>query len=452
MFENFLPNFSEKTKKRVALSVTAYFEDVISGFGLWQGFTRKHYQMYGKYLPFYQLTDDYIPEDINVEDVIFLVWSILQMEMRETKKIILDPENILIMSLGLKMFHVLEKEYETAPENEMLRDFFTESVNYEDFFNFRSTIAWFYYDSYLMKPYTDGILEEALKNIEKCKEYKDVVTYMITNELTLKNPCGPLALKTYEWFGAIVGEDTTLGKMLLRTQFKYKDPKTHLVTDVDDNGVTLLPFDSDDSIFLSKDVFSNGFPYKTGDAVLCNVIYYNRKWELNGFIINASVENYKKSREEAERKKNNVTHSIKLFLKANKNKPILYFRNGQEYEDFFTVAFNSSKKMEENPFKEHEDLVAFINAEEGVTVIADIALYIKDKNNPCYDKAIAKEYGLCILTEIKLFKGLIDYLLKNKCLPDLELNSLKGGKHGKNLIQDNLDFLFRFFQPKSYML
>ena len=76
---------SEKTKKNIALSIAAYFEDVISEFGLWQGFTRKHFKMYGKYLPFYEFSENYIPEEINLEDILFIIWSVIQLEMRETK-------------------------------------------------------------------------------------------------------------------------------------------------------------------------------------------------------------------------------------------------------------------------------------------------------------------------------------------------------------------------------
>jgi hypothetical protein len=46
MIDSILENsLSDKTKRTIAISIAAYFEDVISGFGLWQGFTRKHYQI-----------------------------------------------------------------------------------------------------------------------------------------------------------------------------------------------------------------------------------------------------------------------------------------------------------------------------------------------------------------------------------------------------------------------
>ena len=441
---------SEKAKRTIALSVAAYFEDVISEFGLWQGFTKKHCKMYGKKLPFYETTEDYIPEEINPEDVLFLIWSIMELELKETKGMMLNSENPFIIALGMELFHVLEEEYETAPENENLYHFFTDIPEYEDFVDFRNVAAWLFYDSYLMSPFTDGILEKALKDVKRNDEYREAIVYTTTYELVFSIPCGPLALKTYEWMAAIAGEDTDLGKMLLKTQFKYKAPKTYLVTDTNDTGLFLLPFDSDTPIYLFNDTFSKNTNLKSGDAALCNLIYYNEKWELNGFLVNYSAKEYEKEREEAKRHKTNVEYSKNLFLKANNNKPVRYFKDRTECEDFFNVAFKPKEKMYHEHLKDYTNLISYVCDENATTTISDIATYVKDKDNPCYNKKEAEENGLVVLTRFALDKFIIDYFIKNKLLPDLSMNSLRGAKHGKKLVQENLDFLFRFFQPMSF--
>jgi hypothetical protein len=217
-----------------------------------------------------------------------------------------------------------------------------------------------------------------------------------------------------------------------------------------ENEVRLLPFDSDEPICLSQNTFDKKVKYEPGDAALCNLIYYNGIWELNGFFIPIPIKEYEKNREEAKRNKENIEYSINLFLKANNNKPIRYLKNGKEYEDFFNEAFELKKKMSKNHFKGYENLVSFINYEYGVTTIADLAVYIKDKDNPCYNQKATEDHGLALFAKIELFKELIDYLIKNKCLSNISMNSLKGKTHGKQLVQKNLDFLFRFLQPLSY--
>ena len=441
---------SGKTKRTIALSAAAYFEDVISGLGLWQGFTKKHFAMYGKYLPFYQLNEDYIPDEINPEDILFLIWSIMQFEALEMETI-LNPENPGIAALGLSIFTIMNEEYETAPENEELRDFFTEKVNYNDFFAFRKTVAWLYYDSYLIAPYTDGDLEDALEGLEKHEEHADMLAYSTINELIFKYPCGPLALKSHEWISSIVGESTDLGKMLLQTKFRYKMPKSYLVTDKNELGMTLQPFDSDETIFLSNDTIQDDVSNKQMEVVFCNLIYFNGKWELNGFIMNISKEEYDENREESKRMRENIEQSRSMYLKANKNNPIRYFKEGKDVKEFLNKAYSLKEEIKDEILDKQKNIVTFSNAENGVTTIFDIAVYIKDKNNPCYDAEEAKDSGLMLLAGCELFPELIEYLVKNNLIPDLYINSLEGEEHGRELVQDNLDFMFRYFQPLAYM-
>lgn len=442
--------FSEKTKRTIALSVAAYFEDVISRFGLWQGFTKKHFALYGKYLPFYRLTDDYIPDEINPEDIIFLIWSIIQPEVLETRETFINPENIGITTLGFALFTLIDEEYETAPENEILRDFFIKNVDYDNFYAFRSIISWLYYDSYLIAPYTEDQLEKALEGIEKQKEHADLLTYGITNELIFKNSCGPLALKSHEWISSIVGEDSDLGKMLLQTRFKYKIPKSYLITAKNDSGITLLPFDSSDVIFLRKDTMEKDMPCKPDDAVLCNLIYFNGKWELNGFMINIPKEEYDNNRDVAEKMTKNAEYSRNLYLKANNNTPVRYFKDDKELKVFFSKAYSLSEKIDNKIMKGMKNIVAFSDAEVGVTTISDIAVFIKDKENPCYDPKEAEDNGLILFTNYNLSQELIEYLIQNNLIPDLKMNSLISEERGKELVQENLDFMFRFFQPLSF--
>lgn len=55
------------------LFLTSYLEDLVSGSELWNSFVRKHTKLYDKPLPFY-VTEDYAEEEINNEDICFLIW------------------------------------------------------------------------------------------------------------------------------------------------------------------------------------------------------------------------------------------------------------------------------------------------------------------------------------------------------------------------------------------
>lgn len=64
--------------KEICLYTAAYLEDVISELGLWRSFVNKHSELYGTALPFYTLTPDYTKDEINEEDIRFIIWNTLQ--------------------------------------------------------------------------------------------------------------------------------------------------------------------------------------------------------------------------------------------------------------------------------------------------------------------------------------------------------------------------------------
>lgn len=67
----------------LSLRIAAWFEDVISRTGIWETFTEQCERLYGSRLPFYPLGDDYYPDEVNVEDIRFLLWHFYQRQITE---------------------------------------------------------------------------------------------------------------------------------------------------------------------------------------------------------------------------------------------------------------------------------------------------------------------------------------------------------------------------------
>ena len=62
-------SFEGEETKQICIRMAAYFEDVISGMGIWRAFILTHKELYGKYLPFYTPDDHYYDDEVNLEDV-----------------------------------------------------------------------------------------------------------------------------------------------------------------------------------------------------------------------------------------------------------------------------------------------------------------------------------------------------------------------------------------------
>lgn len=63
-------------QQQVALTFALYLEDCVADGGNWRQFIHWHHESYGRYLPFFSLTADYLPDEINREDVAFLLWAV----------------------------------------------------------------------------------------------------------------------------------------------------------------------------------------------------------------------------------------------------------------------------------------------------------------------------------------------------------------------------------------
>lgn len=140
-------DFPDFFRRKLALYVAAYLEDVISGLGLWQNFTAEHEKLYGKRLPFYTLLSDYLEDEINEEDVRFLIWNTWQKAYFAHDYI--HPMDSRITEQARCFYEILVRAYEEAPANDWLNhcmDGFNSEKDRERKLN------WLFGHSYLTEP------------------------------------------------------------------------------------------------------------------------------------------------------------------------------------------------------------------------------------------------------------------------------------------------------------
>ena len=163
-------------KKRLAVYVAAYMEDVKSNLALWGGFTSACMHEYGKLMPFYDISEAYDTFSINMEDVKFIIWNTWQ--KAEYKHEHIHPQNELIGRQAEVFFGIISEAYDGAECNEYLSCYFDEYKSEEDA---RGKLQWLFAHTYLTEPslhaYIDNIKPEDIYEI----------------------PTGPMALFLHEW-------------------------------------------------------------------------------------------------------------------------------------------------------------------------------------------------------------------------------------------------------------
>ena len=222
--------------KNLALSIAGYFEDVLSGTGIWKTFTAECKKRYGVYIPFYETekeffqnvinddVPDYDPEEINFADVKFLCWHHYQQSSYVQEAV---PFLFGTMELAAKLaYKVLDREYETAPENERLYEFLCEKPTFEvpeqedtdekmptekDFQEVyrRDVLAWFHYGCYFNVG-NKNRLQFALQQLANSPQgLTEPMAYSIQMEMTISTRNNLLALTSAEWLCKICEQQDT---------------------------------------------------------------------------------------------------------------------------------------------------------------------------------------------------------------------------------------------------
>ena len=179
--------------KKLALYASAYLEDQISGLQLWQSFTGEHQRLYGTMLPFYTIDASYYPDEINEEDLRFLIWNTWQKAGIISSY--LNPEDTRITNLAQSFYSILDKAYEEAPENPVLKNYF---ASFDSETDADRKLTWLFGHTYLTEP-----------------SMYPYINHVAPNDRFIM-PTGPLALFLHEWI-SILSDNTDWKACLLYT-------------------------------------------------------------------------------------------------------------------------------------------------------------------------------------------------------------------------------------------
>lgn len=455
-FSSLGKDLDEFEQSRLAKTIALYFEDVISGVGLWRAFVDKHKELYGKYLPFFKIDEEeYYLDEINREDVQFLIWM-CRMHFRE--ETFFNPENWGIEELVSSLYAILDAEFEEAPINSGLKEHLFDPPIFDDLMLVKDWCIWMLDRSYLtiqdqsVCNYLER-LEEELKSVYG-SENDRTVTYIAYSIASISMKVGPLALTAPEWLS-----------QLLKVQ--GMDMESRLVADLEGMPINLYLLKE----FDNENIYLEGLDekmYKTcrnsfsglseealqlGKGVIAPLVRYNQAWHVvGGASWGNFAEEFKEIRKDTKDKKASAQLLFDKILAANSGSPLLYFKDYEELMDWLGkhIGFSSDFKPS-TELKSGENLIVWTDPASDLKIVSGVAICIKDERNPYYNSQKAGEEALNILADSQQVPSeMLHYLLEHHMLPDARINSTKGTEYGTKLIQENLDFVARFKRGEGY--
>ncbi len=197
-------SFDKEEVKQISMRMAAHFEDVISGLNIWRSFIREHKALYGKYLPFYTPGDYYYEDEVNYEDIRFLLWHYTQQYHGARKGTFVSPDNAANGDTAGLIYQLFCDEWTTAPENERMQQLFAPETRYEEESQYNELLYWFHYKCYL---FTDAqeVLTGTIKEYwQQTEERNDQAIMVIHDSLARVSKSPFLAYTAPKWLSLIL--------------------------------------------------------------------------------------------------------------------------------------------------------------------------------------------------------------------------------------------------------
>ena len=445
----------EENIRYTSLCLAAWFEDVISQTGIWQAFTAECRKRYGAYLPLYPIKDDYFPDEINPEDIRFLLWHHIQYLCRGIS--VINPENPGIEQTAQKIYGLLAEEYETAPENEKMQEYLCHSVmGEEDFSRYREVLEWFHYCCYFNIGNTGQFLDETeqlLDNDDITPETTETLIYATRTSLTFKGRRNLLSLTSPEWL-ALIGkahpEHQLWGKV------KARENSCYLLEKEDDEYLYVKDLCSEhEGEFKITKKSLNLSAIRSREVgkstLICELIYFGNAWWQCGMLLENKydqriagyVDDLKKNKE-----KTNEKATFHDFIKASGGKSFVFCKSQEEISDFLLNKMNYKMNAElDMPHMNAETgAILMANPHTGLHIQFELCECIKSPDNPYYNEEEAEKNAVMFIVNPDVIPYQLSCILQDEdMLPDAYLNSLQGKEYGKEFMRKNAHFLTDYF-------
>lgn len=475
--------FSEEYFTQLACFLTAYLEDIISETNIWKSFVKKHHELYNKYLPFYNL-EEYNNDEINVQDVSFLIWYFCN--IKQDEKFIAPFALFNIESSG-KIMKIFDDAWEFAPENEYLKTFYQIDENEEDFYVARTLISNILFESYLFCPdILDGLAMSEMDLIDENKDDENLLMLLNDNIDNTVHSIRTklLALQGKEWAFEILDNEHSLKKEFLNLSQKLQ-------------GLFLYKGQANDHVFIEHIASGKSFNviqksidfshslYEVDTIIFMSIVQWKYEWWFSGisfqYPFNADVVLDEKNSLERRMDVSFLDHKEKetsklLNIQLNAFKDFnggsqIAFLPAEDIDEFcedFMEFYNNSlglsqeerndaqqraknegifgEKERTKMFSEHTVTgLVFFNPKSGIEIIMELNDAFPLANNPFFNVEESVEAIMYLLQSKEVSVELVNYCIDN-CKKDLPF-FIDG--YGSFFLTE-LDFLLRFWKQDEY--
>ncbi len=350
-------------RKELACMLVSYLEDFTCEIGIWRAFIEHNKELYGYYLPFYELTD-YDPEYLNVEDIAYIIWHFMT-KCLDTR--IHAPDSATLWNLANDVYDLLEPAIEDVNATDVYDDIFTVADG-SDFFELKNRLDWFSTKSYLMGWELGAQMEYEIADLLEERGLQNnpamvkPMIYSLQDDYKLSKRCSFAAMNAPEWFARVARCSEVKKQEIVNLQFRHQGQYLYLKEE--ENHYLFRHLTTDREYKVRKDsVTRNGKMGKEGKTVfLMTLIQWEGEWMLTGMMTGWDL-----MPDDVENAKNMQVSTPWIFtderLQNMRETTDLMYKSFVEFFGSPLALFGSKKELEQGS----TDFFSFYNKKLGST-------------------------------------------------------------------------------------
>lgn len=443
-------SFMEESQiKSACISMALYFEDIHSGFHLFDTFTQMYKKMFGYYLPFYDTTD---ANDRNADfDAIrFMLWHSC---CAEREGMVINPTNEGLKNRSLDLLEYWNEKKKSILPNYELADYLYSEETQTDANEVKNVLVWLSQYSPLGRWFTNNNKEQ-VSNLLKIMPNtdKDTLSYASSCYALCEHRTWPLSVSSQSVYAEMIriemdNPNDELASAIEQIQFK---PFTiYEVVEADMFSICLKNH-LGNTIRINANEFLGDIKKltKQNTHLAGSFIGLNNEWKLNGPCIwsnpkKKDIEIHFEKARQNHHYMNDFRGQFDEFIKEHGGERLYFFRNVKEYELWLNKELQLDTKDISFSNLPKQPFATFIEDNGQTTICFDIQC-IKHPLNTSYNSSEALEYAIGLISSTSFCSSdLLRYLMKHDMLPDAMFNDTRGREHGCKLMQDNMEFMAR---------
>lgn len=449
-----IQGFEGNNARELSIFLTLYYEDVVSDLGIWHSFTTRMHELYGRYLPFYDVDEaKYFRDEPNDVDVRFLIWYFIS---RNERGSIVAPDTLAIEYASEVVGKMMDEQFELMPVNEQLKHFFSNPEWARSFYNQRDIMKWFFFANYLTcnENALDIAMQQGMAFSRNMHCPTDIAFLISECVAVYENKLMPLAMKAQEWMQMILEYNGRPEEAKKIGSQEYLPFDFYKVVEAErGKGIKFESIDGKKFEVLDEELGRLSDDCYDKKTVFTLFVKYGNRYyigtESSWAPDTASFDAERKQRKQL---RSQCIANRRVLISDNGGSPLFYFENGEQLKTFLREKVGMSlKRLEQIQLpKDHTiNYTVFVRQQDdNVCFYPNVAKYIKDEKNPYYDEEYAKQNTFSNL--FALDGAMVRYLIEKEMLPEATINCEGGEAEGKRLVHENFDFFARLMQGNLY--